>query len=132
MVSALSGSSLAQTAPLSGKSSSTVDYEAFLGLLVAQLKNQDPSEPMKSADFMAQLASFSNVEQSVQIKDKLDTMLRANYLDQAGSIVGKTLTSADGSVSGIAQEVQVFDDGLVATLDTGATIVVGPGVRISG
>src|SRR3712207_8435764 len=35
----------------------------FLKLLMAQMKNQDPTEPMKSTEYMAQLATFSQVEQ---------------------------------------------------------------------
>ena len=44
----------------------SVDYNGFLRLLIAQMKNQDPTKPMDSAQFMAQLASFSNVEQAHQ------------------------------------------------------------------
>ena len=45
----------------------SVDYNAFLQLLIAQMKNQDPTKPMDSAQLMSQLASFSNVEQGIKI-----------------------------------------------------------------
>lgn len=112
-------------------SKNTVDYQSFLRLLVAQLKNQDPTEPMDSTQYMAQLASFSNVEQAVQTNDKLDQLLRTGFLQQAGSIIGRTLTSPDGSVTGVIDEVRVLDDGIIAVLDTGDQVVVGPGVTIS-
>ena len=53
----------------------TVDYQAFLRLLVAEMKNQDPTSPMESTDYVAQLATFSQVEQSVQANAKLDQIL---------------------------------------------------------
>lgn len=109
----------------------TVDYDAFLTLMVAQLKNQDPTEPMKASEYMAQLASFSNVEQSVQMRATLDTILKSGYLEQAGSIIGKHISSPDGSIAGIVTEVQVLDDGIIATLESGERVIVSSGVRIS-
>ena len=52
-----------------------LDYNAFLKLLIAQMKNQDPTKPMDSTAFMAQLATFSQVEQSVSTNTKLDSLL---------------------------------------------------------
>jgi flagellar basal-body rod modification protein FlgD len=108
-----------------------VDYQSFLKLLVAQLKNQDPTNPMDSTQYMAQLASFSQVEQSIQINTKLDELLQASQLSQAGSIIGKTITSADGEMTGTVSEVRLYSDGIVAVLENGDQVLVGPGVTIS-
>jgi flagellar basal-body rod modification protein FlgD len=45
----------------------TVDKTQFLNLLVTQLKNQDPMNPLKSDEFIAQLATFSSLEQLISI-----------------------------------------------------------------
>ena len=108
----------------------TVDYQAFLRLLVAEMRNQDPTAPMDSTEYVAQLASFSQVEQSVRINDKLDQLLAAASLSQAGGLVGREITSADGSVSGTVSQVKIYSDGVMATLEGGEEIVVGPGVVI--
>lgn len=108
-----------------------VDYESFLKLLVAELKNQDPTEPMDSTQYIAQLASFSNVEQGIQTNTKLDDLIQMGHLQQAGSIIGRTLTSPEGDVSGRIDEVRVFDDGIVAVLEGGEQVVVSGGVTIS-
>lgn len=108
-----------------------VDYDSFLKLLVAELKNQDPTEPMDATQYVSQLATFSNVEQSIQTNDKLDEILRAGFLQQAGSLIGRTLTSPDGTITGKIEEVRVFDDGIAAVLDNGEQVVVGGGVTIS-
>src|SRR6056297_1330988 len=42
------------------------DFETFLKMLTAQMRNQDPLNPVESADFAVQLATFSSVEQQVQ------------------------------------------------------------------
>lgn len=108
-----------------------VDYQTFLRLLVAQMKNQDPTKPMESTEYMAQLASFSNVEQSIQLNSKLDQLLSASYLSQADALIGRTITSPDGQVTGTVVEVKVYDDGLIAVLDTGEEMIVGGGVKVS-
>lgn len=50
------------------------DFETFLRMLTAQIQHQDPLNPMDSADFAVQLATFSGVEQQVQTNDLLETM----------------------------------------------------------
>lgn len=64
--------------------------DAFLQLLVTQLKNQDPLQPQDNGEFLAQLAQFSTLEQLQQIGTSLDTMnatLTAlkQYAAQAGT-----------------------------------------------
>lgn len=112
-------------------SKTQVDYQSFLKLLVAQMKNQDPTNPMDSTQYMAQLASFSQVEQSVQMNQKLEQMLQSSTLAQADAIIGRTVTSADGTITGKVAEVRLFSDGIVAVLQGGKEIVMGPGVKIS-
>ena len=112
-------------------SKTQVDYQSFLKLLVAQMKNQDPTNPMDSTQYMAQLAAFSQVEQSVQMNTKLDQMLQSSTLEQAASIIGRTVTSADGETSGKVEEVRLVSNGIVAVLEGGAEVTVGPGVKIS-
>ena len=111
-------------------SKTDVDYQSFLRLLVAQMKNQDPTKPMDSTQYVAQLATFSQVEQSVQMNAKLDQMLQASALSQAGALIGREITSADGQTSGTIAEVRMITGGLVAVLEGGDEIVIGPGVVI--
>jgi flagellar basal-body rod modification protein FlgD len=112
-------------------SKTEVDYQSFLKLLVAQMKNQDPTNPMDSTQYVAQLAAFSQVEQSVQINSKLDQMLQSSTLAQADSLIGRTVTSADGKITGKVEEVRLISNGIVAVLEGGKEIAVGPGVVIS-
>jgi flagellar basal-body rod modification protein FlgD len=112
------------------KSKTSVDYESFLKLLVAEMKNQDPTSPMESTDYVAQLATFSQVEQSVQVNAKLDQILQASALAQADALIGREITSADGKTSGTVTEVKLKADGIVAVLAGGKEIPITPGVVI--
>ncbi|HQS09390.1 MAG: flagellar basal body rod modification protein [Rhizobiales bacterium 24-66-13] len=131
-ISGLQGAaSTNQTANTSSGKPASVDYNSFLQLLVAQLKNQDPTSPMDSTAYMSQLASFSQVEQSIASNSKLDSLLSATALQTADRALGRTVTSADGSVSGQVASVQITSAGPVATLSNGSTLVLGAGVTLS-
>jgi flagellar basal-body rod modification protein FlgD len=123
--------SATNTSPTSTASTQSLDYSAFLKLFIAQLKNQDPTQPMDSSQFVAQLATFSQVEQAYSTNSKLDSLLTANALSIGDQVIGRTLTSADGSVSGTVASVKITSDGAVATLTSGKTITLGSGVTIS-
>lgn len=128
-VNGVSGVGTSATTTSAAKAS--VDYQSFLKLLVAEMKNQDPTQPMDSTQYIAQLASFSQVEQSIQVNSKLDSLLQLSQLSQAGSIIGKTVTSEDETVSGVVNSVRLTSEGLVAVLDTGDNLLIGDGVTIS-
>ena len=114
----------------SAASAPTLDYNSFLTLLMAEMKNQDPTNPMDSTQYVAQLATFSQVGQAVQTNSKLDQLLQSSALSQAGSIIGHTITSADGTVTGTVSEVKVLSNGITAVLSNGQEVAVGAGVTI--
>jgi flagellar basal-body rod modification protein FlgD len=73
--------------------------DEFLKLFVAQLENQNPLEPQKGAEFVAQLAQFSNLEQVTQSNQTLSSLLagqEAAARASLASMVGRTAT-ADAS-----------------------------------
>ncbi len=84
--------------------------DAFLKLLVAQLKNQDPLKPQDNSAFVAELAQFSSLEQSMGVNDRLDQMMlqnqgmaNANVVNMVGQIatVKGSLLTTDGSGIGV-------------------------------
>ena len=60
--------------PPSGGSVLSSDFETFLKMLTTQMQNQDPLNPVDSADFAVQLATFSTVEQQVRTNDLLTSL----------------------------------------------------------
>ncbi|QKC95131.1 flagellar hook assembly protein FlgD [Mesorhizobium sp. NZP2298] len=111
-------------------SKTAVDYQSFLKLLIAEMKNQDPTKPMDSTQYVAQLATFSQVEQSVQTNTKLDQIMQSSALSQADALIGRSITSADGKTTGIVSSVTLASSGLIAVLQDGTQIPVGAGVSI--
>lgn len=132
MMNAVSNATPAyQAASASGASAATVDYQSFLRLLIAEMKNQDPTKPMDSTAQIAQLASFSAVEQAVQTNKRLDTLLTTSALQQAEAVIGRSLKGPDGTEWGKVLSVQIGDGGTVfATTDKGLTVKLGTGVTI--
>lgn len=112
-------------------SKSMADYQTFLKLLTAEMRNQDPTNPMDSTEYVAQLASFSQVEQSVQLNAKLSMILESNAMAQADAVLGRHITSQDGESAGIVKEVIIASDGIVAVTEDGTKIPVYPGVVIA-
>lgn len=70
----------------------------FLKLLVAQLKNQDPLKPQDNAQFVAELAQFSNLEQTIGINERLDNLSMQSQGLQNSNIVA--MVGARATVKG--------------------------------
>lgn len=62
--------------------------EDFLKLLVAQLANQDPLEPVKNEAFVAQLATFSSLEQQIATNERLEALAMGQMSQTSASAVG--------------------------------------------
>jgi flagellar basal-body rod modification protein FlgD len=77
------------------------DYDMFLRLMTAQLKNQDPLQPLDGTQFVAQLAQFSGVEQQIKTNERLDTLLGAltrSAAEVSLGFLGRTVETASGKV----------------------------------
>jgi flagellar basal-body rod modification protein FlgD len=77
------------------------DYDMFLRLMVAQLKNQDPLQPVDGTEFVAQLAQFSGVEQQIKTNERLDSLLGAltrSAAEMSLGFLGRTVETASGKV----------------------------------
>jgi flagellar basal-body rod modification protein FlgD len=116
--------------------------DAFLKLLVAQLKNQDPLKPQDNSAFVAELAQFSSLEQSMGVNDRLDQMMLqnqgmananvVNMVGQQATVKGSMITT-DGSGVGVpvnfsqdrasdktVVQIQDANGKIVRTLDLGS------------
>lgn len=108
----------------------TANFDAFLQLLVTQLKHQDPLKPMDPTQTVTQLATFASVEQSVQMNANLASLSAQSGLSQASDLVGRLVVSADGATSGVIRAVKTGPDGLSALLQDGNIVPLRPGVTI--
>lgn len=70
--------------------------ELFLSLLVAQLKNQDPTSPMDQKDMMAQMAQFTSVEQLTNLASTMQSLQASAVFSQSISLIGKSIDFIQG------------------------------------
>lgn len=102
----------------------SLGQDAFLKLLIAQLKYQDPMKPQDSSAFMAQTAQFNSLSKLTSIDTTQTAMLGAQGFLQAASMVGKSVTYAgsDGKdVTGVVTSASFTSSG--PTLHIGDTDV---------
>lgn len=71
-ISSLLGAPANNPAPTSTKAGAGPDEQMFLKLLVSQIQNQDPTNPMDSTQFVGQLAQFSELEQLIAMRGDMD------------------------------------------------------------
>lgn len=100
------------------KGSEDLDKDAFMQLLVTQLKNQDPLEPKGGEELSAQLASFSSLEQMEQMNENLTTMVLLqqsnallSQLSESSALIGQEVNWSDSELgtsgSGTVESVRL-------------------------
>lgn len=100
----------------------------FLKLLVGQLRNQDPLNPVEDQTFLSQMAAFSTLEQVTNLGAATEQLNTSAAIDQSLALIGHdvTYTAEDGStVEGTVERVN-FEDG-VPTLTIGGESGILPG-----
>ncbi len=80
-------------------SASELGKQDFLQLLVVQLQNQDPLDPVKNEDFIAQLAQFNSLEQMINLNENFEAMNEMQAITNASNMIGKVVawTDSDGN-----------------------------------
>ena len=98
--------------------------DAFFKILITQLKNQDPLNPMKDRQFISQMAEFSSLEKNEKIYSLLEDKLSSNQVIDNSNLIGKEITAdVEGvEMSGIVNAVKSSDDKVLAVLDSGSEI----------
>jgi flagellar basal-body rod modification protein FlgD len=106
----------------------SLDKGAFMRLLVSQLENQDPLSPVTNEDFVAQLATFSSLEQLEGLNQNVVAMIALNQsnallsqLTQSSALIGKRVTWQDFETetqrSGTVESVKILDGLAVLRID---------------
>lgn len=127
----------ASTAP-----SSTLDKDAFLKLLVTQVRNQDPLQPQGGTEYVAQLAQFSSLEQMQNLNDNIVglALLQQNnalmsQLTQSSALIGQNVEWTDpetGDVHTGAVTSVKLKDGLALLEIDGEDVPLGNVTQVLG
>jgi flagellar basal-body rod modification protein FlgD len=129
--SALLGSSSSSSNTSSNTSSSsssngldTVDISQFMQMMITELQNQDPLNPMQNSQIMDELGQMQQISASNKLTTTLDGVALGQSLSNATSLLGKTIDGIDDNgdpATGVVQKVSVANS--VAKLQVGAQIV---------
>ncbi|WP_153731283.1 flagellar hook assembly protein FlgD [Sporosarcina obsidiansis] len=119
----------------------TMGKDAFMKILITQLTNQDPTNPMKDTEFMAQMAQFSALEQTMNMAKAFDKFAEAqsqSQLIQYNSFIGKDVKwhevtdkkDEDGKPiinegTGNIQSIKYVDGSVIFTLADGKELTPG-------
>lgn len=107
-------------APQSTGANSELGQDAFLKLLVAQLKYQDPLNPADGAEFLAQTAQFTMVEKLADLEAQGQSTVTSQQQMQAAQLVGRQVTYVDSTgnlVEGVVESAEYTPDGQSLTID---------------
>ncbi|WP_411830321.1 flagellar hook capping FlgD N-terminal domain-containing protein [Paenibacillus alba] len=84
------------------KDKTTLGKDDFLKILITQLQNQDPTQPLQDKEFIAQMAQFTSVEQLTNMAGEMKLMRQS--LGFVSGLIGKSITWTDIDSSGASEE----------------------------
>lgn len=91
-----------------------LDKDAFLQIMIAQLKYQDPTSPMDNDKMVEQMAQFTTLEQLTNLGSSIEKMLSLQQFSYGSALIGSKVTLNDGeqSFSGEVQKVTMDSEGI--------------------
>jgi flagellar basal-body rod modification protein FlgD len=116
MPGAIEGMGAATAAAPQATKSDGLGKDDFLKLLVGQLRNQNPMNPLGDQDFIAQMAAFSTLEQVTNLNATGQRLEAAGAISQSLDLVGRTvsyLRDDDTTAEGVVERVAFGEDGAV-------------------
>lgn len=84
------------------KDNNTLGKDDFLKILITQLQNQDPTQPLQDKEFIAQMAQFTSVEQLTNMAGEMKLMRQS--LGFVSGLIGKSITWTEIDSSGASVE----------------------------
>jgi flagellar basal-body rod modification protein FlgD len=116
-INAAAGGSL-QAAP----SKFALKTEDFIRMMITQLQNQDPLEPAKNEQLLAQMSQIGQLQASQDLQTSLKTLVLQNNLGSASSLIGKMVEGQDAQgekITGLVTSIRVEGDQVMLELDNG-------------
>ena len=96
--------------------------EDFIKMMITQLQQQDPMEPAKNEQLLAQMSQIGQLQSSTQLQESLQGIVQQNQIGSAAGLIGKSIKGMDADnneIGGLVTSVRVTDDGVNLELDNG-------------
>ena len=109
----VTSTSSATSTTTSDNSIASLDPDAFLELLIAELQNQDPLAPMETSEMLQQISLIGEISSTNSLIDALDTVTIGQNLSTASSLIGKSISAIDSDgyvVEGVIDRVSIEVD----------------------
>jgi flagellar basal-body rod modification protein FlgD len=106
--------------------------EDFIKMMITQLQNQDPMQPAKNEELLAQMSQIGQLEASTTLQESLKGLVIQNQIGSAGNLIGKSVEGMDDrneTIRGIVNSVKVESDQVFLELDNGKRLALG---RVTG
>jgi len=106
-------------------SKSQLKTDDFIKMMLTQLQNQDPLEPAKNQELLAQMSQIGQLQTSSQLQDTLKGLALQNQLGSAGNLIGKLVQGLDSNndnIVGLVDSVRVENNQVFLELDSGKTL----------
>lgn len=103
-------SSLFPTTQPQQAGSTGLSQEEFFSIMITELTNQDPLEPMDNSEFLSQVTQLQTLETMTNLSEGIEALLLGQQLSSAGALIGKAVSgiSADGlAVNGTVDRIVV-------------------------
>lgn len=110
--------------------------DTFLKLLITQLQNQDPTQPVGNEELLQQLSSMRSLQSNIELSDTLKGLASNQNVSAGAAFLGKVITGKNADqkeVTGIADRVFLRDGKLVIGMGTDEVSISDvTGVRLAG
>ncbi len=131
------------TAPIPGAAPNTLKSnnklalktEDFIKMMITQLQQQDPMEPAKNEQLLAQMSQIGQLQSNTLMQESLKGMVLQHQIGSAGNLIGKSIKglSPEGEpVQGLVNSVRVEEGSVKLELDNGKQLALERVISIGG
>ncbi len=118
-LTSVSAAAAANSAQETGRSTANdawgdVSLESFIKLLVVELQNQDPLDPMNNQEILEQMSQIREIESNQRLTETLESMMLGQTVSTAAALLGRTVSALSDDAEWIRGEVEKIsiEDGI--------------------
>jgi flagellar basal-body rod modification protein FlgD len=113
------------TNPTSSANPYNLNPADFIKMMVTQLQNQDPTQPMTNSELLGQISQIGQLQSTDTLQSTLQSMQLQTNLGSGAALLGKSVQGTDANshnVSGVVNSLQVSGNSVTLNLDSGASL----------
>jgi flagellar basal-body rod modification protein FlgD len=106
----------------------------FMNMMVTQLQNQDPTQPMSNSDLLSQISEIGQLQSSDSLQTTMSSLQLQTNLGSGAALLGKSVQGTDSNsnpVSGIVNSLQITTNAVTLQLDNGNSLPLANVTNVS-